>query len=268
MSMKLAGSRTRWLLFPRPIPCTPRSGRRYALKQISTLVPSAMHAEPDRQACRLVSIGWNRGFDGLRTANVEAWTEIWRSRIHLVGASQRWQAIVDAAFYYLQASAHPSSLFSTAMFGLAYWPDYNYYFGHVMWDIETFAFPPFLLTSPETARALLDYRFTRLPAARFNASMQGYAGIQYPWESSADFGQESTPPDGTLLGMEQHVNLSVGLAFAQFCHASGDEEFARLCSVAGPARYSQVDSESGDRNEPRPRDQEHRWHCGKPWPHR
>ncbi len=209
-----------------------RSGRRYALKQISTLVPSAMHAEPDRQACRLVSIGWNRGFDGLRTANVEAWTEIWRSRIHLVGASQRWQAIVDAAFYYLQASAHPSSLFSTAMFGLAYWPDYNYYFGHVMWDIETFAFPPFLLTSPETARALLDYRFTRLPAARFNASMQGYAGIQYPWESSADFGQESTPPDGTLLGMEQHVNLSVGLAFAQFCHASGDEEFAHF--VAWP----------------------------------
>ena len=114
------------------------------------------------------------------------------------------------------------------MFGLAFWPDYSYYFGHVMWDIETFAFPPFLLTAPDTARGLLDYRFTRLPAARLNASMQGYAGIQYPWESSADFGQESTPPDGQLLGMEQHVNLSVGLAFAQFCHASGDDEFARF----------------------------------------
>ena len=32
--------------------------------------------------------------------------------------------------------------------------------------------------------------------------------------------------------MEQHVNLSVCLAFAQFCHASGDEEFAHF--VAWP----------------------------------
>ena len=155
-----------------------------------------MHAEPDRQACRLVSIGWNRGFDGLRTANVEAWTEIWRSRIHLVGASQRWQAIVDAAFYYLQASAHPSSLFSTAMFGLAYWPDYNYYFGHVMWDIETFAFPPFLLTSPETARALLDYRFTRLPAARFNASMQVTPEFSIPGRAAPTSDKSQRPPTG------------------------------------------------------------------------
>ncbi len=205
-----------------------RSGRRYVVRQISVLVASALHAEPDRQACRLVSIGRNSGFDALRKANQEAWSEIWAGRVHLVGASERWQAIADAAFYYLQASAHPASLFSTAMFGLAFWPDYSYYFGHVMWDIETFAFPPFLLTAPDTARGLLDYRFTRLPAARLNASMQGYAGIQYPWESSADFGQESTPPDGQLLGMEQHVNLSVGLAFAQFCHASGDDEFARF----------------------------------------
>ena len=52
-----------------------RSGRRYVLRQISVLVASALHAEPDRQACRLVSIGQNRGFDGLRDANREAWSE-------------------------------------------------------------------------------------------------------------------------------------------------------------------------------------------------
>ena len=34
-----------------------RSGRRYVVRQISVLVASALHAEPDRQACRLVSIG-------------------------------------------------------------------------------------------------------------------------------------------------------------------------------------------------------------------
>jgi hypothetical protein len=36
------------------------------------------------------------------------------------------------------------------MFGLATWHDYHYYFGHVMWDIETFV-PPLVssnLTRP------------------------------------------------------------------------------------------------------------------------
>ena len=140
-----------------------------------------------------MSVGLNRGFDELRSTNTNIWKDIWRGRIRLIDSSERWQAIADAAYYYLHASAHPASLFSTAMFGLAYWPDYNYYFGHVMWDIETFAFPPFLLTAPETARALLDYDSRGLPAARMNASMQGYAGVQYPWESSADFGR-SPPP--------------------------------------------------------------------------
>ena len=43
------------------------------------------------------------------------------------------------------------------MFGLSYWPDYHYYRGHVMWDIEAFALPPLLLTDPDAARSLLDF---------------------------------------------------------------------------------------------------------------
>lgn len=41
------------------------------------------------------------------------------------------------------------------MFGLAYWPNYHYYQGHVMWDVEAFAFPPVLRVDHDAARAIL-----------------------------------------------------------------------------------------------------------------
>jgi hypothetical protein len=204
-----------------------RPGRKYVLQHVASLLPSAFHGEPDRQACRLVNVGAHRGFDRLRKENREVWETIWPARPILRGATERWQGLVDAAFYYLHASAHPSSLFSTGMFGLAYWPNYHYYRGHVMWDIETFAFPAILIGAPATARAMLNYRFECLPAAQRNAAIHGYAGVQFPWESSPEHGEEVTPVLGHMLGLEQHVNFSVALAFARFAHATEDQQFLK-----------------------------------------
>ena len=40
-----------------------RPGRRYVLRQISGVLSSQMHTEPDRQAARMVFVGATRGFD-------------------------------------------------------------------------------------------------------------------------------------------------------------------------------------------------------------
>ena len=71
----------------------------------------------------------------------------------------------------------------TSIFGLARWPDYHYYYGHVMWDIETFSVPALTLLYPSAARTLLEYRSSVIPAARANAKLNGYDGLQFPWES-------------------------------------------------------------------------------------
>ena len=68
-----------------------RSGRRYRLRQIASVVPDTMHQQPDLQAVRLVYAGTERGFDRLRTENAAAWDDIWRGRIQ-VDAPARWQA--------------------------------------------------------------------------------------------------------------------------------------------------------------------------------
>jgi protein-glucosylgalactosylhydroxylysine glucosidase len=163
----------------------------------------------------------------LRQENRAAWAELWRGRVVLLGADRRWQALADAAAFYLHSSVHPSSPSSTHIFGMAQWHNYHYYYGHVMWDLEAFALPPLLLTQPDAARSMLDYRSRSLPAARANARMNGFRGLQFPWESSPRFGQEATPGAATGAASEHHVSLCVALAFARYAHVTGDEQFRR-----------------------------------------
>ena len=85
-----------------------------------------------------------------------------------------------------------------------------------------------LLTAPESAEALLDYRFDRLEAARNNARLQGYRDIQFPWQSFAT-GDEVTRPSANQAGGagKQHVNMDVALAFALYAHVTEDPVFIR-----------------------------------------
>jgi protein-glucosylgalactosylhydroxylysine glucosidase len=214
-----------------------RAGRRYGAQLLTALVPDLSHARPDEQAGRLAASGASLGFESLRDANRAAWRQLWRSRIEIDGADARWQAITDASVFYLATSVHASSLASTSLFGLAYWPDYHYYHGHVMWDIETFTVPPLLLLAPDAAHALLDYRFRNLTAARHHAALHGHRGAMYPWESCPQHGEESTP--GARPYTEDHVTLDVALAFASYVHATGDIDYARR--VAWPVLRSVAD---------------------------
>jgi trehalose/maltose hydrolase-like predicted phosphorylase len=204
-----------------------RGGRGYRLQQLTSIVTEALHPQPDLQAIRLLHAAGFAGFERVREENRAAWAELWKGCPVLIGAPERWQELIDAAFFYLHTSAHPSSPCSTSMFGLAYWPDYHYYRGHVMWDIETFAVPPLLLTQPEAAQALLDYRIDRLGGAQWNAASNGYLGAQYPWESGPLTGHESTPGDAAAAAHEHHVSLDVAYALIQYLHATGDFEYGR-----------------------------------------
>jgi protein-glucosylgalactosylhydroxylysine glucosidase len=217
-----------------------RRGRTYRLRQITALVPSQTHAQPDLHAARLVALGGQIGFDELRRLNRCAWDDLWQGRVHLVGADSHWQALADAAFYYLHSSAHPSSPASTSIFGLAQWTDYHYYYGHVMWDIETFAVPALLLTQPDAARALLDFRTRGLDAATANARMNGFRGLQFPWEASPARAEEAAPGAGDAAAFEHHVSMDVAHAFAQYSYATADDSFCRDCAwpvLEGVARW-------------------------------
>lgn len=203
------------------------AGRPVRLRQIVSLVPSALHAQPDYQAVRMLARALEFGFDQLREDNRRCWADLWLGRIRLIGAERRWQALADAAFYYMNASVHAASPCSTSIFGLASWHDYHYYFGHVMWDIDAFAIEPLALLQPQAARSLLDFRSRGLVAARNNAKLMGRGGLQFPWEAGPLRYEEASPGGGSGAWREDHVNLHVARAFAQYAAATGDERFRR-----------------------------------------
>jgi hypothetical protein len=97
-----------------------------------------------------------------------------------------------------------------------------------MWDLEMFVVPPLILTQPECARVLLEYRSRNLDAARMNAAMHGYRGAQFPWESGIRHGEEASPGEGAASAHEHHVSLDVAFAFSQFLHATHDWEWGRV----------------------------------------
>jgi trehalose/maltose hydrolase-like predicted phosphorylase len=202
-------------------------GSRYRLRLITSLIPDVLHGEPDQHAARLAAKARFDGFDVIRRENHAAWDELWKGRIRLVGAEPRWQALADAAFYYLNASVHPSAPASTSIFGLATWHDYHYYYGHVMWDIEAFVVPVLSLVQPGAAEAILDYRVRTLAAARANARLMGRGGAQFAWESAPSSGAEAAPLPGKAAWHEDHASLDVAHAFALHANLTGDGEFLR-----------------------------------------
>lgn len=144
-----------------------------------------------------------------------------------MGAEPKWQAMADAAFFYLNSSVHSSSPSSTSIYGLATWRDHHYYFGHVMWDVDAFAIPPLALMQPDAARAMLEYRFRGLPAARRNAQLLGRLGVQFPWEAGPLAGEEAAPGGASAAAREDHINLHVARAFAWYADVTGDVRFLR-----------------------------------------
>lgn len=107
------------------------------------------------------------------------------------------------------------------------------YRGHIFWD-ELFIFPFLTLRMPILTRALLRYRFRRLPEARRAAREAGYAGAMYPWQSGSTGREESqrlhlNPQSGRWLPdsthRQRHINAAIAYNIWQYHQATDDHEF-------------------------------------------
>jgi trehalose 6-phosphate phosphatase len=174
------------------------------------------------------------GFEELLERHALAWEQLWRRcRINLGdGGDQEIARILNLhVFHLLQSvSEHTTDLDvgvpARGLHGEAYR-------GHIFWD-ELFIFPFLNLRFPELTRALLRYRFRRLPEARQAARAAGYQGAMYPWQSGSN-GREETqrlhlnPKSGRWLPdrshRQRHVNIAVAYNVWQYYQATGDLAF-------------------------------------------
>jgi trehalose/maltose hydrolase-like predicted phosphorylase len=107
------------------------------------------------------------------------------------------------------------------------------YRGHVFWD-EMFVMPFLNLRLPHVARAMLLYRWRRLPQARAAARAAGQRGAMFPWQSGATGREESqslhlNPRSGRWLPdssrLQRHIGLAVAYNTWRYYEATGDLDF-------------------------------------------
>jgi trehalose/maltose hydrolase-like predicted phosphorylase len=190
----------------------------------------AYHRDP-ATADAMVAAAREAGFDRLLREHREAWARRWAEADIRIEGDPELQRAVRFALFHMMASAADTGEAAVGARGLT-GPAYR---GHVFWDSDVFVLPFLAATHPDAARAMLEYRFRRLPAARAYARRSGRAGARFPWES-ADDGFDVTPhsarmPTGELVRirtgeMEEHITADVAWAAATYLDWTGDADFA------------------------------------------
>ena len=210
-----------------------RPGERITAEKTVILASSRESEDPAGTADRRLAELSGRSFEDLLAPSAAVWQREWAISDVIIEGDPEAQLAIRFSLYHLLIAAprddEQVSIAAKTLSGFGYR-------GHVFWDMETFMLPFFTHVRPEIARALLSYRWHRLPGARRKARGDGFDGAQIPWES-ADSGDEVTP---TLLPnradplhpiriwtgeIELHISAVVAHAVIEYWHATGDDRF-------------------------------------------
>ena len=171
-------------------------------------------------------------FSALLLSHQQAWAKLWKKfDIQIKGDDFSQKVIRLHIFHLLQiASRHNINIDAgfpaRGLHGEAYR-------GHVFWD-EIFALPLYALHIPEIAKALLLYRYRRLPQAREYARKAGFRGSMFPWQSASS-GKEETQvihlnPISGIWGpdyssFQRHVSFAIAYNVWRYWKVAGDFDF-------------------------------------------
>ena len=214
-----------------PVAMAARNRRRGAvLERLGAYDPDA----PTAQAA--LATAEKIGFEGLLREHREGWASRWAEADVVVEGDPELQHAIRLALFHLMASVADTGEAAVGARGLTG----SAYRGHVFWDSDVFVLPFLAATHPEAARAMLEYRVRRLPAAREIARSRGRQGARFAWESAGD-GFDVTPevahlatgePVAIRTGeLEEHITGDVAWAAAYYLAWTGDAVFA-----TGPGR--------------------------------
>src|SRR5690606_800379 len=155
-------------------------------------------------------------FDALLRRHAAAWRRLWRACAVDAGGEDDRRVLNLHLFHLLQTVSPPTADLDAGVPARGLHGEADR--GHVFWD-ALFVLPCLNLRFPETARALLRYRWRRLPAARRAAREAGLRGALFPWQSGSDGREESqrlhlNPRSGRWVPDHSRLQRHVGLAIA------------------------------------------------------
>ena len=212
------------------------SARDRVLDRVAGYEGAAHGAADEHAALDRVQRARALGFDALLAEHRRAWAGRWEDADVLIEGDPELQLTVRLAIFHLIASAADMGEAAVGARGLTG----RAYRGHVFWDSDVYVLPFLAATHPKAARAMLEYRIRRLPAAIRAARTQHRDGARFPWESARS-GRDATPRRtrdraGELVAvltgpLEEHIVADVAWSAACYIDWTADRTFA-----AGPGR--------------------------------
>ena len=215
------------------------------LDRVAAYVADAVEPPRADEPLRRLREARDAGFERLLAEQREAWSHRWEEADVAVDGDPELQQAIRFALFHLMASVADGGEAGVGARGLSG----RAYRGHVFWDSDVFVMPFLAATHSEAARAMLEYRIRRLPAALAAARAIGRTGARFPWESAAS-GQDVTPTrardrTGRTVAirtglLEEHIVADVAWAAACYMDWTGDEVFIQgpgLRLLAETARY-------------------------------
>ena len=207
------------------------AGARCHLNRILSVFTSRDGGDPFERSMEHLREVVPSGIAAAVRAHTAAWEERWKTADVKIEGDDSLQRAMRFAAYHLISAANPDdprvSIGARTLSGAGYK-------GHIFWDTETYIVPFFIYTHPPSARALLEYRYHNLDAARRKARNAGFRGAMYPWES-ADTGDETTPEtlitqSGEIIKipngqMEVHITADIAYSVWQYWQDTGDDDF-------------------------------------------
>jgi beta-phosphoglucomutase family hydrolase len=213
------------------------AGDSVSVEKVVALYTSRDRAIADSETDARTAIARAGSFDDLLRTNELVWQQLWRRcDMEIVDVDMDplhdIHRIIRLHIFHLLQTVSPHTMELDAGVPARGWHG-EAYRGHIFWD-ELFIFPFLNFRLPTLTRALLLYRYRRLPEARWAARAAGYEGAMFPWQSGSN-GREETdvkflnPRSGNWIRDDTHLQRHVGAAIVynvwQYYQATNDVEF-------------------------------------------
>jgi trehalose/maltose hydrolase-like predicted phosphorylase len=199
-----------------------QKGKTYRFAIAGGICTSKDFNDPLNESERQPIYALQQGIDNLLNRHKLAWAELWNTGDIQIEGDLDAQQRVRFALFNLYSYNRPETRESIAPMGLSS-QGYN---GHIFWDSELWMYPTLLALQPDMAKSCLDYRFDRLEKAKQKATIYGYKGAMYPWESD-DTGEEATPTWALTGIFEQHITADVAIAFWNYYSYTQDKTWLK-----------------------------------------
>ncbi|OGR87204.1 MAG: hypothetical protein A3A86_03810 [Elusimicrobia bacterium RIFCSPLOWO2_01_FULL_60_11] len=204
-----------------------RRGKRYSYLKLVSVRTSRDGGADLFLACNSHSAkASQKGYERLLSEHKAAWEDAWKSADIVIEGDERDQRNVRFnIFHLIQMGNKNDPRVNVGSRGLTS----EMHYGNCFWDTELFIMPFFIYSDPAAARALVQYRYLTLPAAREKAKKLLFKGALYPWMSSWPGHEQADYWEYANIAV--HIVSDVIYGLMNYYRATGDDKFMLECGL-------------------------------------